>query len=229
MFARWNRMAKLFTRLSKEITIAARAGGGDAASNPTLRRALVSARANNMPKDKIDAAIKRAQAKDGDQYQVVHYEGYGPHGIALIVEAATDNLTRTVANVRSHLKEGGGNLGAEGSVKFLFRHLGVFRLDPKGVDQEKLELDMIDHGLEEFGEGEGEKGEPQLVLRCGFTSFGSLEAALDSAGLTVLSAESEYVANTFVQLEEKPASEVLELVATLEGDEDVQRVFHNLG
>lgn len=228
MFARWNKMAKLFTRVSKEITIAVKAGGPNPDSNPALRRALQNARAVNMPKDKVEAAIKRASGQDAKSYEVVLYEGYGPHGIALIVETATDNVVRTVANVRMHFKNGGGNLGTTGSVGYLFQHMGVFRLAPEGLDLEALELDLIDHGLQEMGEGRGEKGEPQVVIRCAFNDFGQLQAAIEERGLTPLSVESEYIALNPVELPEDKATEVLKLVDELEQDEDVQRVFHNL-
>ena len=229
MFARWNRMAKVFTRISKDIAIAVKSGGPSADTNPALRRALQNARGANMPKDKIEAAIKRASGQDQKAYEVVIYEGYAPHGVAVMVETATDNGTRTVANVRSAFKENGGNMGTTGSVAFQFKKMGVFRLAPEGIDQDALELDLIDHGLEEMGEGSGEKGEKQLVIRCAFESFGQLQAALEGRKLPVVSAESEYVAQTPVQLSEDQAKEVLELVDALEQDEDVQRVFHNLG
>lgn len=229
MFARWNRMAKLFTRVSKEIAIAVKAGGADPGSNPSLRRALQNARAGNMPKDKIDAAIKRAaEGKDTTHYEQVLYEGYGPHGIAVMVETATDNVTRTVANVRMHFKDWGGNMGSTGSVKFLFKHLGVFRLPVAGVDQEALELDLIDFGLDELGEGTTEKGEPELVVRCAFEDFGRMQQAIEARGLVPTSAQSEYVALTLVELPEEKATEVLKMVDALEQDEDVQHVFHNL-
>jgi YebC/PmpR family DNA-binding regulatory protein len=228
MFARWNRMAKVFTRVAKEITIAVKAGGPNADTNPALRRALQNARGANMPKDKVDAAIKRASGQDQKDYEIVLYEGYGPHGVAVVVETATDNVVRTVANVRMHFKNHGGNLGTTGSVAFQFQKMGVFRLAPEGIDQDALELELIDHGLEEMGEGTGDKGEPQLVIRCGFAHFGEMQTALEGRGLNVLSAASEYVAQTPVELPEDQAKEVLELVDALEQDEDVQRVFHNL-
>ncbi len=229
MFARWNKMAKLFTRLAKDITIAVKAGGPSPDTNSALRRVLQNARAANMPKDKIDGAIKRASGQNAENYDVVVYEGYGPHGVAVLVETATNNVVRTVANVRMHFKEAGGSLGTTGSVAFQFKRMGVFRLPPEGIDQEALELDLIDHGLEEMGESTGEKGEPQLVIRCAFNDFGKLQAAIEARGLTVLSADSEYVAQTPVQLPEEQATEVLKMVDALEQDEDVQRVFHNLG
>jgi YebC/PmpR family DNA-binding regulatory protein len=229
MFARWNRMAKLFTRISKDVAIAVKAGGPSPDTNPALRRAIQNARAANMPKDKVDAAIKRASGHDVANYELVLYEGYGPHGIPIMVETATDNVVRTVANVRMRFNEHGGNLGTTGSVSFLFQRMGVFRLDPAGLDLEALELDLIDHGLEELGEGVGEKGEKQIVIRCAFADFGPLQAAIEARGITPLSAELEYVPRTLTELPDEKARQVLELVDALEQEEDVQRVFHNLG
>lgn len=228
MFARWNKMAKLFTRISKDIAIAVKSGGPSPDNNPALRRALQNARAGNMPKDKVEAAIKRADGQDAKSYDLVLYEGYGPHGIAVMVETATDNVVRTVANVRMHFKNNGGNLGTTGSVSYMFQRMGVFRLAPEGLDLEALELDLIDHGLQEMGEGTGEKGEKQIIVRCAFNDFGHLQAAMEARGITPLSAESEYIAQNLLELPEDKATEVLKLVDDLEQDEDVQRVFHNL-
>ncbi len=228
MFARWNRMAKVFTRITKDIVIAVKAGGPNPDHNAALRRALQNARGANMPKDKVEAAVKRASGQEQTAYQVVLYEGYGPHGVPFVVETATDNAVRTVANVRMHFKDHGGNMGNTGSVAYQFHKMGVFRLAPEGLDLEALELDLIDHGLEEMGEGTGEKGERQIVIRCAFQNFGHLQAAIEARKLPLLSAESEYVAQTPVELSEDQAKEVLALVDALEQDEDVQRVFHAL-
>ena len=228
MFARWDRMAKAFTRIGKEIVIAVKAGGTDPNSNPQLRRVIQNARAVNMPKDKIESAIKRASGADAAAYEEILYEGYAPHGIAIVVEAATDNPTRTVANVRNHFNKHGGNLGSSGSVSFQFRRMGVFRLDATGIDQEELELELIDHGLEEMGETTGEKGEAQLLVRCAFTDFGRLQKALEDRGIKPISAESEYIPATPMELSEDQAKDVLKLVDSLEQDDDVQKVFHNL-
>jgi len=228
MFARWDRMAKAFTRIGKEIVIAVKAGGPDPDGNPLLRRVVQNARALNMPKDKIESAIKRAAGKDVADYQEIVYEGYAPHGIAILIEAATDNPTRTVANVRNILGKGGGNLGANGSVSFLFKRMGVFRLDPAGIDQESLELELIDDGLEELGETTGEKGEPQLLIRCAFADFGRLQKALEDRGIKPITAESEYIPGTAIELSEDQAKDVLKLVDSLEQDDDVSKVFHNL-
>lgn len=228
MFARWDRMAKQFARIGKEITIAVKAGGSDPVNNPLLRRVVQNARAVNMPKDKVEAAIKRASGKEAEDFEEILYEGYGPHGVAILVETATNNPTRTVSNLRTHFNKGNGNLGNSGSVGFLFKRMGVFRLNPAGLDPEELELELIDAGLEEIGESTGEKGEPQLVLRCAFNDFGQLQKALEDRGITPLSAESEYIPLTPVELPEDHATEVLKLVDKLEQDDDVQRVFHSL-
>ncbi len=228
MFARWDRMAKQFTRIGKEIVIAVKAGGPEPANNPALRRVIQNARAVNMPKDKVEAAIKRAAGKEAADYEEILYEGYAPHGVAVLIEAATDNPTRTVSNLRNHFNKGGGNLGTSGSVGFLFKRMGVFRLDPAGVDQDELELEMIDHGLEEMGEGVGEKGEPQLIIRCAFADFGRLQKAIEDRGIKPLSAESEYIPQTPLALSDEQAKDVLKLVDTLEQDDDIQKVFHNL-
>jgi YebC/PmpR family DNA-binding regulatory protein len=228
MFARWNRMAKQFAKIGKDITIAVKSGGPDPHSNPALRRVIHNARAVNMPKDKVDAAIKRATGRDATHYNEVLYEGYAPHGVAVLVETATDNPTRTVANVRNLFAKGGGNLASNGSVSFLFRKMGVFRLDPAGIDQDDLELYLIDHGLDEMGEGTGDKGEAQLVVRCAFEDFGQMQSALEQRGITPLSAAHEFICVTPSELPEAQAKEVMEMLDKLEQDEDVQNVYHTL-
>jgi YebC/PmpR family DNA-binding regulatory protein len=228
MFARWDKMAKAFTRVGKDIVIAVKAGGPDPDSNPSLRRVLQNARSVNMPKDRVDAAIKRALGKDMKSYDEVLYEGYGPHGVAILVDTATDNPTRTVANIRSHFNKGNGNLGANGSVAFQFKKMGVFKLKPEGINQEELELELIDVGLEEMGESVGEKGEDILVIRCPFNEFGHMQKALEEKGIIPISAEAEWIPSVAVELNEADSKEVLELIDKLEQDEDVQKVFHNL-
>ncbi len=229
MFARWDKMSKVFERINKEIAIAVKAGGPNPEYNPSLRRVIQNSRAVNMPKDKVEAAIKRASGVDASTYSEIIYEGYGPHGAAILVEAATDNPTRTVANIRSGFNKGGGNMGASGSVAFMFKRMGVFRLKPEGIDSDTMELELIDHGLEEMGEGTSEKGETQLVIRCAFNDFGTLQKALEDRGITPISAESEYIPQTPVTLDEAAAEEVMKLVDRLEQDDDVQKVFHNVG
>lgn len=229
MFARWDRMAKAFTRLGKDVVIAVKSGGPDPATNPTLRRVLQNCRAANMPKDKIENAIKRAVGKDAADYEELVYEGYAPHGIAVLVETATDNPTRTIANIRVHFNKGNGSLGNTGSVGFLFNRMGVFRLNPEGLDADELELELIDHGLEELGEATGEHDEKQLMVRCAFESFGAMQAALESRGITPISAELEYIPVTTSTLPEDKVQDVLKLIDRLEQDDDVQKVFHTLG
>lgn len=228
MFARWDRMSKAFNRIGREVTIAVRAGGPDPSMNPALRRAIQNARAVNMPKDKVESAIKKASGAGAENFDELLYECYGPHGVALMVECATNNNTRTVANLRTAFNKLGGNLASTGSVSFQFKHMGVFRLKPEGVDADALELELIDHGLEEMGESVGEKGEPELVLRCAFSEFGALQKALEDKGLTPLSSASEYIPLTLVELPEEQANDVLKLVDRLEQDDDVQKVSHNL-
>lgn len=228
MFARWDRMAKQFARIGKEITIAVKNGGPEPDGNPLLRRAIQNARAANMPMDKVESAIRKASGQDAQEYQEVLYEGYGPHGVAILVETATDNPTRTVSGLRTLFHRGGGNLSTTGSVSFLFKRMGAFRLAPVGIDHDELELALIDHGLEEMGETTGEKDEPQLLLRCAFSDFGHLQKALEDREITPISAESEYLPLTPIELPESQAGEALALVDKLEQDEDVQKVFHNL-
>ena len=228
MFARWNRMAKQFARIGKDITIAVKSGGADPASNPALRRVMQNARAVNMPKDKVESAIRRASGKEAADYTEILYEGYAPHGVAVLVETATDNSTRTVANVRSIFSKHSGNLATANSVSFQFKKMGVFRLNPEGIDQDDLELYLIDHGLEEMGESIGEKGEPQIVARCNFGEFGHMQKALEDRGITPLSAEHEYICMQPTELPEAQATEVMELIDKLEQDDDVQKVYHTL-
>ena len=228
MFKRWDRMAKAFTRVGREIAVAVRQGGSSPDGNPALRRAIQNARAVNMPKDKVEAAIKRASGDGAEDYQELIYEGYASHGVAVMAVAATDNPTRTIANVRTCFKKGGGTIGTSGSVGFGFTRMGVFRLDPEGLDAEELELDLIDHGLEEMGEAEGEKGEPQLVVRCPLADFGRMQDALEQRGVTPVATASEFIPTTTVTLDDDAANEVLVLIDLLEQDDDIQQVFHNL-
>jgi YebC/PmpR family DNA-binding regulatory protein len=228
MFARWDKLSKAFTKIGREIALAVKSGGPNPEANPTLRRVIQNARAFNMPRDRIEKAIQRASGRDAAGYEEALYEAYAPHGVALLVECATDNPARTAPNLRSILTKGNGNMGGTGSVAFMFQRMGVFRLNPEGIDAESLELDLIDYGLEEMGESTGEKGEPQLLIRCAFADFGKLQHALEERKIAPLSATSEYIPTTSVELPEDQATEVLKLVDMLEQDDDVQNVFHNL-
>ena len=224
MFARWDKMAKQFTRIGKEIDIAVKQGGPDPDNNSALRRCIINAKAVNMPKDRVEAAIKRAMGKDKSDYHEEIYEGYAPHGVAVLVETATDNPTRTVANVRMHFNKGNGSLGTIGSVSFLFNHLGEFKIKNDGQDLEELELELIDYGLEEIGED----SEGNIIIRTPFVEFGNMNKALDDKKIEVITAELTRIPTTEVELSEEDAEDVLKLVDNLEQDEDVQKVYHNL-
>jgi len=228
MFKRWDRMAKAFTRVGKEISIAVKAGGPNPDNNPALRRAIQNARACNMPKDKVENAIAKASGANATDYDELVYEGYAPHGIAILVEAATDNPTRTVANVRLAFKKCNGNMGSSGSVAFMFDRQGVFKLKAEGIDTDELELELIDSGLEELERDTNDEGDEILLLRCGFSDFGTMQAAIEERGLEPISSESEYTPQSTVALGDDQVDEVLALVDRLEQDDDVQRVFHNL-
>ena len=229
MFARGDKMAKQFSRIGKEIAIAVKAGGPDYHTNPALRRCMQTAKSVNMPKDRVEAAIKRAQGKEIENYEEILYEGYGPHGVAILVETATDNHVRTVANVKSIFNKGGGTLGNSSSVSFQFKKMGVFKLKPEGLNAEDMELELIDFGLEELGEGTGENGEDILVVRCGFTDFGNMQKALEDKGIVPITAELEWIPTITVPLTDEQAADVSKLIDKLEQDEDVQKVFHNMG
>ncbi len=228
MFARWDRMAKQFTRIGREIAIAVKAGGPDPATNPALRRCMQNAKSVNMPKDRVEAAIKRAMGKEIENYEEILYEGYAPHGVALIVETATDNHVRTVANVKSIFNKGGGTLGNSGSVSFQFKKMGVFKLKPEDLNIDELELELIDFGLEEMGESIDEQGNDVIVLRSAFTDFGNLQKALEDKGITPLSSELEWIPTATVPVTEEQAEDVSKLIERLEQDDDVSKVFHNM-
>jgi YebC/PmpR family DNA-binding regulatory protein len=217
-------MAKNFTRIGKEIAIAVKAGGPDPTNNAALRRCFQNAKAVNMPKDRVEAAIKRATGKDLVNYEELVYEGFGPHGVAILVESATDNGTRTVANVRAIFNKGGGAMGNSGSVAFLFNRMGEFKLKNENIDIEELELEGIDYGMEEIGED----AEGNIIVRTDFNDFGKMSDFLESKGITPLQAELTRIPSTTVELDEEQGKELLELVDKLEQDEDVQKVYHNL-
>ncbi len=228
MFARWDRMSKQFTRIGKEINIAVKAGGGNPDTNPALRRCMQNAKSVNMPKDRVEAAIKKALGKDTENYEEYLYEGYAPHGVAILVETATDNPTRTVANVRSHFNKGGGAMGTNGSVSFQFKKMGVFKLNPEGLNADELELELIDAGLDELGESVDDNDKAILVLRCAFADFGSLQKALEDKNITPISAELEWIPTVTVPVSDEQAEEISKLIDSLEQDDDVNKVFHNM-
>lgn len=223
MFARFDKMAKAFTRIGKEISIAVRDGGPLPENNPKLRLAIQNAKGVNMPKDRVDAAINRASAKGEKDFQEVIYEGYGPHGIPILVVTATDNPTRTVANIRVHFSKGGGSMGNSGSVAFLFEHKGAFKFDPAAINLDELELDLIDAGAEEI-----EKEEEEITVYTKFTEFGHMQKFLEDKKIEAKSSELLYVPTLTKELSEEQQDEVLKLIEMLENDDDVQNVYHNL-
>ncbi|MDE7152836.1 MAG: YebC/PmpR family DNA-binding transcriptional regulator [Muribaculaceae bacterium] len=221
---RWGNMSRTFTRIGKEITIAAKAGGPDPTTNPRLRVLMQNAKAANMPKDTVERAIKKATDKDSSDYKEITYEGYGPFGIAIFVEAATDNNTRTVANVRSYFTKHGGSLGTQGSLTFLFDHKSVFKIKPKdGVSLEDLELELIDYGVDEI-----ENDEEEIILYGAFEEFANIQKYLESNGFEIVSAEFERIPHELKDVTAEQRATLDKLLEKLEEDEDVQNVFHNM-
>ena len=223
MFARYARMSKAFNRMGREIAVAVKSGGGDPAYNMRLRMAIQTAKSLNMPKDRIDAAIKRAVSKDTENYQEIVYEGYGPHGVAMMIECATDNPTRTVANIRAILVRNDGTLGASGSVAFMFERKGVFRIAPGTMDLDELELELIDYGADEIERGEGE-----VIVYTTFENFAGMQKALEDKSINIVSSELQRLPMSITELDDAAADDVGQLVEKLDEDDDVQAVFHNM-
>lgn len=224
-FKRWGNMSRVFTKLGKEITIAAKSGGPDPSTNPRLRALISTARAENMPKDNVERAIKRAAEKDISDYKELVYEGYGPHGIAFLIECATDNPTRTVANIRSYFNKYGGTLGTAGSVEFQFYHTSLFKIKrDEEIDLEELELNLIDHGVEDvFAEGE------EIVIYGSFESYGSIQKFIEEQNYTLISGGFDRIPTVELKtLSEQDRVEVDKLIERFESDEDVQNVYHTL-
>lgn len=222
-FKRWDKMSKAFTRIGKEIVMAVKESGPNPDTNSRLRTAIQNAKGVNMPKDRVEAAIKRASSKEEKDYEVVVYEGYAPHGIAVVVECATDNLNRTVANVRMHFSKGGGSLGKTGSLDFMFDRKGIFKISAEGVDLEELELELIDFGAEDIYEHEGE-----IIIETPFTEFGNMQKGLEEKGLEVISADVQRIPTTRTELTEEQEEEVLSMIERFEEDDDIQAVYHNM-
>ncbi len=221
---RWSNMARVFTKLGKQITIATRDGGPDAGTNPRLRLLIQQAKKENMPKENVERAIKKATDKDHSDYKEVVYEGYGPHGIAIVVETATDNPTRTVANVRSYFNKHGGSLGTSGSLEFLFDHKCVFKIAPKeDISLEELELELIDYGVDEV-----ETDEEDIFLYGDFKSYSDIQGYLEENGFEIYSAEFERIPNDTKELDEEQRAQIDKLLEKFEEDDDVQNVFHNM-
>ena len=226
---RWGNMSRTFTRIGKEITIAAKAGGPDPSTNPRLRALMQNAKAANMPKDTVERAIKKATDKDAGDYKEITYEGYGPHGIAIFVEAATDNNTRTVANVRSYFTKFGGSLGTQGSLSFLFDHKSVCKIKPKAdVSLEDLELELIDYGVDELVDDVDDDDNEIIVLYGGFEDYSSIQNYLESNGFEIVSSEFVRIPNDLKEVSAEQRDAINRLLEKIEEDEDVQNVFHNM-
>lgn len=223
MFARFDKMSKTFTKYGKEIAIAIKAGGPDPETNAKLRVVITNAKSQNMPKDRIDAAIKRSAGKDTSNYEEIAYEAMCMKGVGLIIETATDNPTRTVANVRMHLNRGGGELSKSGSLDFAFERKSVFVIKTEGVNTEELEFELIDAGLEEI-----EVEEDEMVITASFENFGNMQKTLESKGIQLVSAELQRIPTNNIQLTEEERAQVESLIERLEDDEDVQNVYSNM-
>jgi YebC/PmpR family DNA-binding regulatory protein len=222
---RWGNMSRTFTRIGKEITIAAKAGGPDPDTNPRLRALMQNAKAANMPKDTVERAIKKATDKDAGDYKEITYEGYGPHGIAIFVEAATDNNTRTVANVRSYFTKHGGSLGTQGSLTFLFDHKAVFKINaPADLNLEDLELELIDYGVDEIDQDD----ENHVVIYGAYEEQSNIQKYLEENGYEIISTEFERIPNDLKDVTSEQREKIEKLLEKLEEDEDVQNVFHNM-
>ncbi len=217
---RWANMAKVFTKIGREIAIACKEGVADPDNNPRLRMAIQNARHANMPKANVDAAIKRASAKDADDYAEVAYEGYGPHGIAFLVETTTNNTTRTVANIRMYFNRSGGSLGTSGSVDYMFDRKATFRIKAEGHDLEELELELIDFGLDSL-----KLEEDEIIIYAEFTEFGTMAKALEDRKLEVLGSEKIRIPTVQKQLTDEQAEDIIKLIDKFEEDEDVANVF----
>lgn len=221
---RWGNMSRTFTRIGKEITIAVKAGGPDPDTNPRLRVLMQNAKAANMPKDTVERAIKKATDKESGDYKEIVYEGYGPYGIAIVVEAATDNNTRTVANVRSYFTKHGGTLGTQGSLSFLFDHKSVFKVKPReDISLEDLELELIDYGVDEI-----EADEEEIDIYGAFEEFNNIQKYLEEHGFEIISAEFERIPNDLKEVTDEQREKIEKLLEKFEDDEDVQNVFHNM-
>jgi len=220
---RWAAMSKAFTRIGKDIVMAVKEGGPDSDANSRLRAVIQNAKAVNMPKDNIERAIKRASDKNQGDYKEVLFEGYAPHGIAILIETATDNNTRTVANIRSYFNKCNGSLGTSGSVEFMFDHTCNFRIDGEGIDPEELELEMIDFGAEEvFVDDDG------ILIYAPFESFGDIQKELESREIEILSSGFERIPQVTKELDDEQIADVEKLLEKIEEDDDVQNVYHTM-
>ncbi|WP_128543981.1 YebC/PmpR family DNA-binding transcriptional regulator [Larkinella soli] len=224
-FKRWGMMAKTFTKIGKDIALAVKSGGSDPTANGRLRAAIQNAKAANMPKENVERAIKKASSKEQEDYKEITYEGYGPHGIAVVIETATDNINRTVANIRSYFSKYGGSLGTSGMLDFMFDRKSVFRIPAENIDLEELELELIDFGADDISLDEEAN---QIVIYGEFASFGAIQKHLEEKGFELKQAEFERIPNDTKELSEEEQADVEKLLEKIEEDEDVLNVFHNM-
>ena len=220
---RWSAMSKAFTRIGKEITLAAKEGGPNPENNLRLRMAIQNSKAANMPKDNVERAIKKATDKDMADFKELVYEGYGPHGIAVLIETATDNSVRTVANVRSYFNKCNGSLGTSGSVEFMFDHKCFFKINPENIDIEELELELIDFGADEI-----EGDEEEVMVMGPFVEFGNIQKGLDEKNIEVVESGTERIPHDSKELDEEQRADIEKLLEKIEEDDDVLNVYHNM-
>jgi YebC/PmpR family DNA-binding regulatory protein len=225
MFKRYARMAKAFTKIGREIVMAVKLGGPNPDTNPRLRAVMQNAKAVNMPKTNVESAIKRASEKDTANYDEVIYEGYAPHGVPVLVQCTTNNPTRTVANVRMYFTRAGGSLGTKGSVAFMFDHVALFKIDAAGLDKDELELDLIDHGLQDIS---SDQENNQFIIQTAFGDFGKMQHALEERKINILESSRIYIPNVTKKLDQTEESEVMHLIEKMEDDDDIEAVYHNL-
>lgn len=220
---RWDQMSKAFTKYGKEISMAVKAGGPDPELNARLRAVIQNAKSVNMPKDRIESAIKRASDKSEKDFEETVYEGYGPKGVGIVIECATDNPNRTVANIRSYFTRGGGELGKSGSLEFMFDRLGLFTINAEGQDLEDLELELIDFGLQDI-ETEGN----EIIITTSFADFGKMQKALEERGVSIINSELQRIPTSYTEVTAEDREAIEKMLEKIEEDDDVTNVFHNM-
>jgi len=225
MFKRYAKMAKAFTKIGREIVMAVKTGGPNPDTNPRLRLVMQNAKAVNMPKTNVEAAIKRASEKDSSNYEEVIYEGYAPHGVPVLVHCTTNNPTRTVASVRMYFNRANGALGTNGSVSFMFEHKVMFKIDATGLSKDELELELIDHGLEELNVDEENN---QFIIQTAFTDFGKMQSALEEKKINLIETSKVYIPTTLKELTPEQEAEVMAMIEKMEEDDDIEAVYHNI-
>jgi YebC/PmpR family DNA-binding regulatory protein len=225
MFKRYAKMAKAFTKIGRDIAIAVKLGGPNPDTNARLRMVMQNAKAVNMPKANVESAIKRASDKDASNYEEVIYEGYAPHGVPVLVQCTTNNPTRTVASVRMYFTRAGGSLGTNGSVSFMFEHKAMFKIEGTGLNKDDLELDLIDHGLEELNADEENN---TFIVQTAFSDFGKMQSAIEQRQLKIVETSTVYIPTTTKELSSEQEAEVMAMIEKMEEDDDIEAVYHNI-